>query len=138
MSDGGPLSPLPAVFWRLLADLVFVLHFAFIVWATLGALSVLYRRRLAWLHLPALAWGATVEFAGLICPLTPLEVRLQRAAGEAGYTGDFITHYLVPVMYPAHLTRGVQLTLGALLVLLNVVLYTLVWRRAMASRGRAR
>jgi hypothetical protein len=93
-----------------------------------------------WLHLPALAWAAFVELTGRICPLTPLENRLRAAAGAATYRGDFIEHYLVPVLYPEHLTRDVQFTLASILILVNVAVYTAVWhsRVSRPSAGRSR
>jgi len=124
---------------RLLADLVFLVHLGFIVWVMLGGVAVLWRGWLAWLHLPAVAWGATVEFAGLWCPLTPLEQRLLLDAGEAGYEGGFITHYLLPVIYPSGLTRDIQFLLGSLVVAVNIIVYgLLLWRlhRARGARDR--
>lgn len=114
---------------RLLADLVVLLHFAFILFVFLGGLLVLRRPRLAWLHLPAVAWGALIEFAGWLCPLTPLENRLRLAAGQEGYATGFVEHYILPVVYPPGLTREVQLVLGVLVLLVNAVAYWLVWRR---------
>src|SRR5690606_36523026 len=89
-----------AVPYRIAADLVLVLHFAFIVFVGLGALTVARWPRLAWLHVPAALWGVAIMLAGGLCPLTPLEQGLRRAAGQAGYTGGFIDHYLVPLIYP--------------------------------------
>lgn len=118
-----------------LADLVVLLHLAFILFVMLGGLLVLRRRRLMWLHLPVAAWGAAIEFVGWICPLTPLENRLRAAAGEAGYSGGFIEHYLIPLIYPAGLTRELQWLLGALVLLVNAAVY---WRvlRGRAGRGQ--
>ncbi len=119
-----------------LADLVVLLHAAFIVFAVAGGLLVLRRPRLAWLHLPAAAWAAAVELAGWICPLTPLENALRRAAGGPGYPTDFIEHYVMPLVYPAGLTRGTQLVLGLLVVAVNGAVYAWLWRRR-ARAGRA-
>ena len=97
---------------------------------------MLRRPRLALLHLPAAVWGALIEFSGWICPLTPLEKSLRAAAGQAGYEGGFIEHYLLPVLYPAGLTRGVQLVLGFLVIALNVGVYAvLLWRRPLSASG---
>jgi len=120
--------------WRILADAVLVAHLAFIVFVVLGGLLVLRRPRLAWIHVPVVLWGAAIEFFGWICPLTPLEKWLRVMGGESGYAGGFIAHYLLPLIYPAGLTRGIQLVLGALVVSVNLVVYFLLWRRA---RGRA-
>jgi len=114
---------------RLLADAVVAFHFAFIVFVVAGGLLVLWRRGWALLHLPAVAWGAWTEFTGTICPLTPWEQALRRQAGEAGYAGGFVEHYLVPLIYPAALTPGLQIALGAFVLLLNAALYAGVWRR---------
>lgn len=115
------------------ADAVVALHFAFVVFVVLGGLLALRWPRIIWLHGPAVIWGALIEFNGWICPLTPLENRLRRAAGEAGYQGDFVAHYILPVLYPNGLTRTDQLVLGGLALAINVAIYTLV---AVRRRGR--
>ncbi|MEM8768990.1 MAG: DUF2784 domain-containing protein [Pseudomonadota bacterium] len=117
----------------LLADLVVVLHLAFVAFVLFGALLALRWRHIVWLHLPAAAWGVYVEFSGRICPLTPLENRLRAAAGEDGYTGSFVEAYLLPVLYPAGLTPDIQMLLGALVVLVNVALYGFLWLRGRGS-----
>ena len=115
-----------------LAGAVLVLHLLFIAFVVAGAALLWRWPRLAWLHVPAVLWGAYAELSGTICPLTPLENRLRALAGEAGYTQGFIEHYLLPLIYPAALTREVQLALGAAVVAVNALLYAL-WLR---SRGR--
>lgn len=114
---------------RLLADAVLVLHLGFILFVVFGGLVVLRHPRLAWLHLPAVAWGAATEFLGIICPLTPLENRLRVQGGEAGYGGGFVENYLTALIYPAGLTREVQLLLGALVIVINVAVYLKLWQR---------
>ena len=120
--------------YRLAADAVLAAHLAFVLFVVCGGLLVLRTPRLAWLHLPAVAWGAFVELSGSICPLTPLEVTLRRGAGEAGYGGDFIGHYLVSLIYPAGLTRELQMALGAAVLLLNLIVYFILWRRRSIRR----
>ena len=115
-----------------LAGAVLVLHLLFIAFVVAGAALLWRWPRLAWLHVPAVLWGAYAELSGTICPLTPLENRLRALAGEAGYAQGFIEHYLLPLIYPAALTREVQLALGAAVVAVHVLLYAL-WLR---SRGR--
>lgn len=115
--------------YRLLADLVVLVHFGFVLFVVLGGLLALRWPRAAWVHLPAALWGAGIEFAAGICPLTPLENHFRRLGGEAGYTGGFVEHYVLPVLYPDGLTRGVQLALGTFVLVLNLVVYTIVWRR---------
>ena len=124
--------------YRILADLVVALHFAFVLFVVLGGLFALRWPRAAWLHLPAAIWGAGIEFVAGICPLTPLENRFRRLGGEAGYSGGFVEHYVLPVLYPAGLTHDVQLVLGTIVVVLNVVIYTVVWRRWRRGVGWSR
>jgi hypothetical protein len=117
-----------------LADAVLVLHLAFILFVVLGAFLVLRRRSLMWLHLPAVIWGALIEFAGWICPLTPLEIWLRAQGGDRGYSGGFIEHYLGALIYPEGLTRELQWLLGAFVLAINAAIYLRVWR----SRPKAR
>lgn len=125
------------MFYSLMADAVVVFHLMFIVFVMLGALLVLHRRAWAFLHLPAVAWGMTVEFLHLYCPLTPLENGLRLKAGAAGYEGDFIGHYLIPLIYPAGLTPSIQIVLGAIVVVVNVVAYFWVIKRWRERRKAA-
>ena len=114
---------------RLAADAVLVLHLGFILFVLLGGLLALRWRWAPMLHLPAAAWGVYVELSGGLCPLTPLENRLRSAAGEAGYTGGFIEHYLLALIYPAGLTHEIQYVLAAIVVGVNGLAYAWVWRR---------
>ena len=114
---------------RLLADALVAAHLAFIVFVLAGGLLVLRRRGWAVLHLPAVAWGAFAEISGTLCPLTPLENSLRLRAGDAGYTGGFIEHYLIPLLYPEALTARTQVVLGLAVIAVNVVVYALAWRR---------
>lgn len=123
--------------YALLADLVVVLHGLFIVFVVLGGILALRWRWVIWLHLPAAAWGALVELAGWWCPLTPLENRYRRMAGQEGYSGGFIETYLVPIIYPGALTREIQVALGVSVVVINVAIYAWVLRSRRAARGRA-
>jgi hypothetical protein len=115
--------------FRLLADLTVVVHLAFVLFVLLGGLLVLRRPRVAWLHLPAVAWGAWIEFAGAICPLTPLENWLRTEAGGAAYASSFTERYLLPVLYPASLSRESQWLIGALVLVVNAALYASIARR---------
>lgn len=121
---------------RAAADAVVVFHLAFVAFAVAGGLLVLRWRRVALLHLPALAWAAFVEFTGRICPLTPLENALRAAGGEAAYEGGFVEHYLLPMLYPADLTREVQWTLGTGLLVFNLAVYGAVAWQARRRRLR--
>lgn len=116
-----------------LADLVLVGHLAFVAFVVLGGLLVIRRPALAWVHVPCAAWAVFVEFAGIVCPLTPLEVALRRMGGQPGYAGDFVGHYITAVLYPEGLTRGLQVALGALALGFNVAVYAF-----MILRGRSR
>lgn len=123
-----------------LADLVVLAHFIFVIFVVFGGLLVLRWPRVAYVHLPVAAYGALIELVGWICPLTPLEKRLREQAGLEGYEGGFVEHYILPVLYPSGLNRGVQLVLGALVIGINVVIYGYVIRRrkrSVIARGRS-
>jgi len=120
--------------YGVLADGVVVAHLAFVVFVVVGGFLALRWRGLVWLHLPCALWGAYVELAGEVCPLTPLENRLRRMAGEGGYGGGFIERYLMPVLYPGELTREIQIALGVGVIVLNVAVYAVLVRRARRDR----
>ncbi len=112
-----------------LADAVLLVHLGFIVFVGLGAVAVWRWPRLAFLHLPCAAWGVVVELAGWTCPLTPLEISLRRRAGQQGWEGGFIAHYLEKFVYPAGLQRSTQILLGLGALILNAILYSLLLLR---------
>lgn len=118
-----------------LANLILLAHLAFILFVALGGLAVLRWPRLAWLHLPCVAWGVMVELMGWICPLTPWENHFRRLAGQVGYVGDFIQHYLMIAIYPEGLTRNIQIMLGLGLAVINLAIYGLLLYRTQ-SRAR--
>ena len=121
--------------FRILADILVVIHGCFVLFVVLGGLLALKRLKVAWIHIPACIWGALIEFQGWICPLTPLEKWLRVKAGQAGYSGGFVQHYLLPLIYPAGLTEQTATVLGLLVVVVNVAVYACV---AMAWRRRRR
>ena len=114
--------------YNIAADLVMLLHFGFILYVLLGAVTLLSWPRLIWLHLSAVLWGAYVELSGRICPLTYLESSLRIAAGESGYSGSFIQEYLQPIIYPEGLNEEIQLWLGGAVIVINLLMYVLVWK----------
>lgn len=116
--------------YRVLADLVLVIHFAFVLFVVLGGMLVLRWTRVAWVHIPAAVWGVLIEYTGWICPLTPLENSLRLRGGEMGYSGGFVEHYILPTLYPAGLTRSTQAVLGSVVLLLNLAAYALVVTRS--------
>ena len=122
--------------YRLLADLIVLVHLAFVVFAVAGAVLVLRWRWVIWVHVPAVVWAALIEFAGWICPLTPLENRLRILSGGAGYRGGFIEHYVLPILYPSGLTRGVQVFLGSVVIVVNLGIYS--WLVFRSTRARVR
>ena len=124
--------------YRFLADSALVLHLLFIGFVAFGAFIVLRIPRVALLHIPAACWGAFVEATGRVCPLTVLEVWFRRAAGEAGYSGSFIEHYLLPIIYPPGLTRGVQLWLAGFVLVSNILIYAYFLYRRGISRAKHR
>jgi hypothetical protein len=119
--------------YSFLADLVVGVHVAFVVFVVLGGLLVLRWPWVAGLHLPAAVWGVLIEFAGWICPLTPLEQSLRQRAGTQGYSGSFIEHYMLPLLYPSALTRNIQWVLGSAVLTLNLAIYAYVLRRSGGS-----
>jgi hypothetical protein len=125
--------------YRLLADVVLVVHPAFVVFAVLGGLLVLRHQKILGWHLAALAWGVIVQWADWICPLTPLENMLRRMGGEAGYSAGFIEHFVIGVLYPENLTLELRYLLGAVLLAVNIAVYSYVIlgrrRRAIVKTG---
>jgi hypothetical protein len=119
--------------YHALADFVLLAHAAFVVFVVFGGFVVLRWPRCVWIHLPAALWGILVEYTGFVCPLTPLEIFLRRQGGEPAYAGDFVGHYLMALLYPEGLTRGMQIGLGTLALAINALLYG--W---IAARLRAR
>lgn len=123
------------MWFRGAADLVLVVHLAFVVFVVLGGLLALRRPRVAWVHAPIALYGAVIEFLGFTCPLTPLEIWLRRRGGEAGYAGGFIEHYITATLYPAGLTRAVQLALGVGVLVVNGIVYAAWLRRRRRARA---
>ncbi len=115
--------------YRILADLVVLLHLMFILFVIAGGFLALRRGRLVLLHLPAVLWGVYIEFSGKICPLTPLENHFSRLAGRQGYSAGFIDHYLLPIIYPAGLTGEIQIFLGFFVLAVNLGVYFFLLRR---------
>ena len=122
--------------YRFLADAVVVIHCGFVLLVVVGGFLVLRWPRVAWVQLPAAVWGVLVEWSGWVCPLTPLENWLRAQGGAAGYAGGFVERYLLPVLYPANLTRGVQILLGAAALAANLIAYALVLTRSNPLRDR--
>jgi hypothetical protein len=120
--------------YQLLADAVVLLHLGFVGFVVLGGLLAVRWPHAAWAHLPAAVWGVWIEFAGWICPLTPLENWLRRQGGGAEYSAGFVEHYLIPVLYPAALTRELQWALGGLVIAVNVAIYAVALGRTRKAR----
>ena len=118
---------------RIAADIIVIAHFGFILFVGLGAFLSLRWKRAVWLHVPAAIWGAAIEFRHGVCPLTPLEQRLRIVAGDAGYSGSFIEHYLMPIVYPSGLDQRVQYILGTLVLVINLAVYG--WLLLRRRRG---
>jgi hypothetical protein len=125
------LSNIP---YPLFADLVVLIHLAFVLFAVLGALLIIRWRKVLWLHLPAAVWAAWIEFSGKICPLTPLENWLRMQGGGSGYAGGFVGHYLMPILYPSGLTPKVQFILGGVVIGVNLIIYGYVFFHKKAYR----
>jgi hypothetical protein len=122
--------------WSFLADGLVAVHFTFTAFVIFGGFLTWKWPRLVFVHLPALAWGVWVEVSATVCPLTPLEIHLRHLAGESGYTGGFLAHYLGAVLYPPGLTRHIQWVLAAVLLALNAVAYGHFLRHSRRRRAR--
>ena len=124
--------------YQLIADLLLILHLLFVVFALFGGLLVLWRRWWVYVHLPAACWGVLVEFNQWICPLTPLEQSLRSAANQGQYSGGFIEHYIMPVLYPKWLTIEAQIVLGSVVIVVNLVVYGFIlWRLKRSRQGES-
>ena len=122
--------------YSIAADVLVIVHLAFIVFVMLGGLLLLKWRWLIYLHLPAVAWGILVELFGWLCPLTPLEQHFRILAGETGYSGGFVQHYLLPVIYPAGLTREVQILIAISVIAINLAIYSMIYVKYQHGRRR--
>ena len=122
--------------YHIAADFIVVLHFLFVFFVVLGGLGGLWRPKLLWLHLPALIWGVLVEFTGWICPLTPLENLLRQKGGGIGYTGGFVEQLIIPILYPAGLTRNIQILFGSAVIIINLIIYGAIIRRHLLTRKK--
>ncbi|MGR5529819.1 DUF2784 domain-containing protein [Vibrio alfacsensis] len=122
--------------YRMLADLVVILHLLFIIFALSGGVLVRWRSYMLFIHIPAALWVTVISFKGWICPLTPLENQLRQAAGDEGYPGGFVEHYIIPIIYPVELRFDVQVLLGLAALGINIVIYALVYYRYKLNQGR--
>jgi len=118
--------------YRLAADSLVLFHLSFILFVLFGGLLALRWRRVIWLHLPAVAWGIAVEMLHLPCPLTQWENLFRHLAGQDGYGGGFIEHYILTLIYPAGLTPNIQLVLGTVVVVINMAVYVRLIQRGNA------
>ncbi len=122
----------------LAADIIVLVHLGFILFVALGGILVVKWRKVAFLHLPCALWGVLIAFGGWICPLTPLEMHFRQLAGQTGYDGGFIDHYVMPLVYPAGLTRGMQIAFGVTILTVNLLVYALMLvKRAKRKKNRA-
>jgi len=113
--------------YRLLADIIVMLHLAFIVFAVSGGILIFWWHKVIWIHIPAVIWAAWIELSGGICPLTYLENWLLGQSGLSGYHGDFIANYIIPIVYPENLTREIQIALASIVIVVNVLVYGYVF-----------
>ena len=125
------------MFYKILADLIVIIHLTFIIFALLGGLLLLWRKWIIYIHLPAAIWITVIVIQGWICPLTPLENYFRMAGNTEGYSGGFLAHYILPVIYPEGLTHGLRLLLGSIALSINIVLYTyVIYRRRHPKKNR--
>ena len=122
--------------YHFLADLVVLIHLAFIVFAVLGGILTYWWRKALWLHIPVVLWAGWIEFTGGICPLTPLENWLRSRGEQVTYSIDFVGKYILPLVYPEGLTRGIQLVLGAIVGLVNILIYVYIFKIRKTQQGK--
>jgi hypothetical protein len=115
--------------YHLLADTVVIVHLAFIVFTIAGGILIIWWRKVIWIHIPAVIWAAWIEFSGGICPLTYLENWLLGQSGSGGYHGDFTASYILPVVYPANLTRKIQITMAIIVIFVNLLVYGYIYMK---------
>ena len=120
--------------YKLLADFVLLLHLSFILFVLFGALFVIKKPKLAWIHIPVAIWGMLISLIGWVCPLTPLENYFRHMAGEQGYAGSFINHYIMPVIYPSGLTRELAIGMGVFVLLWNGLFYSILIYKVRRKR----
>lgn len=118
------------------ADLIVLLHFGFILFVIFGGLLLLKWHKCIWLHLPAVIWGVLIEFFGWFCPLTTLENKFRYHSNGEPYSSGFIEHYLIPLIYPTGLTQELQLILGITVIVINLLIYTLVFKKWSSQIGK--
>ena len=121
-----------------LADFIVLLHSFFVLFVVLGGFFVLWKPYVAWYHIPAVFWAASIELLGWVCPLTPLENILRTRGGETGYATGFVEHYIMPILYPAALTRKMQISFGLIVLVVNIAVYMTFWlkmRRGVKDKG---
>jgi len=109
--------------YLLIANFVVIFHLGFVLFVLFGGLLIQKWRWLIFLHIPAVIWGALIEYQGGLCPLTPFEQKLRQAADQSGYSGSFIEHYILPILYPDYLNKELQVILGSIVIIINVVVY---------------
>jgi hypothetical protein len=121
--------------YGIFSDIVVLIHLTFVIFAVLGAGLIIWRRWIIWLHIPAFWWAIWIECTGGICPLTPLENWLRIKGGQGAYEGDFVATYLLPVLYPAGLTRNAQIILAMMAIVINVLIYgSIVYKRSRKKK----
>jgi hypothetical protein len=121
--------------YHVLADLVVLVHLAFVLFAVFGGFLAFLWKRCTWVHLPAVLWAVFIEFMGWVCPLTPLENWLREKGGGSGYRAGFVEHHILPILYPDSLTRPSQVVLGAFILGINLGVYGWVLSHRMRMRA---
>lgn len=121
--------------YRILADIIVLIHLLFIIFVVSGGLLGFYKKWTVWIHIPAAVWGALVELTGWFCPLTPLENRFRISGGAEGYEGSFVENYIIPLIYPENLTRNTQMAMGISVIVINAVIYFFLIKRYRKSTG---
>ena len=112
--------------YELAADLILIVHFAFIIFVVFGALLFFVSTKIIYVHVPALIWGIYIELTHSVCPLTYLENWFLQKANLTTYSEGFIQNYLVPIVYPKNLTEDLQTYSAIALIVANMIMYGLI------------
>jgi hypothetical protein len=116
--------------FHLLTQLAVISHLLFILFVVFGGLLAFKKQWIKIAHLASFVWAVYAELSpGVICPLTSLENYFGYRAGLSTYDEDFVTRYLIPVIYQEGLTRNIQFILAGIVILINAIVYTIQIRR---------
>ena len=114
--------------YEFFANLTLIAHLIFILFVVIGGLIFFIFPKIIYMHLPALSWGIYIELTNSVCPLTYLENWFLYKGEFTPYSNNFINNYLIPIIYPEGLTNEIQIYLGISLIVINILIYGLIYK----------